>query len=565
MKKNVLTFFVLLIFIKAYAQDFTVENYSVVIYLHQDGYFDVVENYDLNFVVPKHGIYRDIQTSYDLLTLEGKQETRKIKISNVEVPNYKFETPPSFIQNLNSNFQIKIGDENKTIVGPQHYEIKYRVYNAFLHEKDAIHFYWNIKPDGWWAAFNSIDFIIHLPDGTSVSEDDVFVYSGNTGITTLCTDFNVIYNSETIIGKSKSNFVSYSGQNVTILIKLPTNSIIEIKPLWPFWSEYGWTLILGFFITLFYMIWKKFGKDDKVVATTSYYPPKDMDPAMVGFLINDSSDTSDLISLIPYWGSKGFLKMEEIPRKGWFGGADIKLVKCKDLPSDAPNYQQKIFIGLFGFADQRNPHASVLISTLQNKFYTTMSTASSQLTDNAQKYYETESRKIKKINLVFIILLAIILFPIFLFVWGFIAAISLVVIAIIIGFLNIAMIKKNEKGNRVFSELKGFKRFIKIAEENKLKMLLKENPGYFEATMAYALAFGLFDKWATKFDALNVQPPNWYSSASGTNFGMHNFSNSFSSAISSAKSTMVSSPSSSSSGGGGSSGGGFGGGGGGSW
>lgn len=103
-----------------------------------------------------------------------------------------------------------------------------------------------------------------------------------------------------------------------------------------------------------------------------------------------------------------------------------------------------------------------------------------------------------------------------------------------------------------------------MAEENKLKMLLKDSPTYFESTMSYALAFGLFDKWAKKFETLDLQPPNWYSSSAGV-LSMHHFSNSFSNSIASAKTTMVSAPSSSSSSGGGSSGGGFGGGGGGSW
>tara|TARA_R110001592_G_C13099060_1_gene744022 strand:- start:1249 stop:1632 length:384 start_codon:yes stop_codon:yes gene_type:complete len=127
------------------------------------------------------------------------------------------------------------------------------------------------------------------------------------------------------------------------------------------------------------------------------------------------------------------------------------------------------------------------------------------------------------------------------------------------------MIKKNAVGNQLLSELKGFKRFIKVAEENKLKMLLKEDPGYFENTMGYALAFGLFEKWARKFEALNVQPPNWYTSTGNNALTMHNFSRSFSRTIAGTQSNMVSSPKSSGSSGGGSSGGGFGGGGGGSW
>ena len=98
-------------------------------------------------------------------------------------------------------------------------------------------------------------------------------------------------------------------------------------------------------------------------------------------------------------------------------------------------------------------------------------------------------------------------------------------------------------------------------------MLLTDDPGYFESTMGYALAFGMFDKWAAKFNALNVPPPSWYNTTTSQSLSMNNFSKSFSGVMSSVESTMVSSPSSSGSGssGGGSSGGGFGGGGGGSW
>ena len=147
---------------------------------------------------------------------------------------------------------------------------------------------------------------------------------------------------------------------------------------------------------------------------------------------------------------------------------------------------------------------------------------------------------------------------------GLFAALAIIPTSIFLLTMSVHLIKKNAKGNRALSDLKGFKQFIKVAEENKLKMLLQESPSYFENTMSYALAFGLFNQWAKKFEALNLQPPNWYSSTTGA-MTMNNFSNSFSSSISSAKSTMISSPSSSSSGGGGSSGGGFGGGGGGSW
>jgi len=557
----VLTLFAIVI---ASSQDFTVNDYVADIYVSEKGYFDVVENYDLNFEIEKHGIYRTIQTHYDLINSKGTAEKRKIKISHVEVPNYKFEAPFDFVQKLNDWFEIKIGDKDITLIGPQHYEIKYRVHNAFLFEDSQIRFYWNIKPADWSANFNKIRFRVHVPEGIALSEENCFVYSGDSGNTTKSDEIAISFDNNVLTGTGKDNFISYPGQAVTVLINLPPGSIKEVKPLWPFWTNYGWTFFIGILIAGFYYIWNKFGKDDRVVSTTSYYPPKNIDPAMAGFLINDRDDSSDIISLLPYWGSKGHLRIEEIKKKGLFGKSDTKLIRLKPLPANASPYEKEIFEGLFA-GSASDSGAEVLVSSLQNTFYTKMISAKSLLKEGAQPYYEAGSRKVHFIVLGVLIFLAIALAMVGLFFWGPLAAIILAITCIVLLLFNILMIKKNPKGNALLSELKGFKRFIKVSEENKLKMLLKEDPGYFENTMAYALAFGLFDKWSKKFDALDVAPPNWYTSSTMGPLNMHNFSKSFTGAVAGMSTTMVSSPSGSGSSGGGSSGGGFGGGGGGSW
>ncbi|WP_317164118.1 DUF2207 domain-containing protein [Cryomorpha ignava] len=558
MKKLFIVLLGILFSIQAFSQGFEVNKAHVDISINAEGYFDVVENYDLTFTEYKHGIYRDIQTNYDLLTEENKSEKRKIKIRDIEVPGHNFDADPDFVQKVSDNLRIKIGDKDRTVIGSQHYQIKYRVYNAFLFEKDQIRFYWNVKPNGWDAVFKQIDFTVHLPKNVDIDPKNFFVYSGQTGSTEASNEFDVSVENGTFKAESRENFFSYMGQSVTVLLNLPLGSVAEIKPLWPFWAKYGWTFILGALIILFYFIWKRYGKDDSVVAAISYFPPKEMDPAMAGFLIDDSGDTQDLISLIPYWGSRGYLKMEEIPKSGWFGSSDTRLIKLKQLPADSPVYERTVFNGLFGSSNE------ILISSLKNKFYTTMGTAKNSLKDKAQVYYDPRAARIKIAVIVSLILLCIGLFFLFLIFWGLLAAIVVIPVSILLLVMSTHLIKKNQKGNEVLSELKGFKQFIKVAEENKLKMLLQESPTYFETTMAYALAFGMFDKWAKKFDGLNLQPPDWYISPPGA-FTMNHFANSFSSSISAAKSTMVSSPSSSSSGGGGSSGGGFGGGGGGSW
>lgn len=564
MKKDLFLLLILFCSFQNYAQDFIVNTAKVDISLSEKGYFDVKENYKLTFSQPKHGIYRVIRTEYDFVDSNSKQDKRKIKLSKIDVPGHKFKVPMGFVQKLEKETEIKIGDPNQTVIGQQEYQINYRVSNAYIYDDSKIQFYWNVKPDAWNTEFKNLDFSIYLPKGVSLGVEDIFVYSGAAGTENVSSEFDVVYESGVFHVKSKEDFVSYRGQSVTVLLNLPPDSIKQSVPLWPFWDKFGWTFIIGGFLFGFYAIWKKHGKDDAVIANISYFPPSGVDPAMAGFLINDKDDTTDLISLIPYWGSKGLIRMEHIAKKGWFGKDDTKLTQLKPLSIDAPEYERQIFKGLFG-DDHDVLQKEVLISSLKEKFYTTMSSAKSHLKSDAQIYYLAKSRNIMYATAVAIVLFCLLFSFLFLITWGVISAVIMVLTSVFILFMNSYMIKKNKKGNEVFSDLLGFKQFIKVAEENRLRMLLKDSPNYFETTMGYALTFGLFDQWAKKFEALNIPPPTWYSSSTGI-YTMNSFANSFSSAMITTQSTMVSAPSSSGgSSGGGSSGGGFGGGGGGSW
>lgn len=560
MKKLILA--LTLIFANAYsfAQGFTVNDFTADIYLNQDGYFDVVENYDIEFAEAKHGIFREIITHYKLQTANGKSENRNIIIQNIEVPGHHFSINQKFQQRIDGKIEIKIGDKDQLVTGMQHYEIRYRVYNAFLFDHDWVQFYWNIKPQGWLALFKKINFKIHTPAGAVLSPENCFVYAGNTGIATPSTDFAYGYADAVFSGESQPFFISAPGQDVTVLVKLPRNLIQESFITVPLWQQYGWVGLLACLLFIFWLAWLKYGRDDKVISTTSYYPPKGMDPAMAGYLIDDKDDASDLIALIPHWASQGFISIKEIPKIGWFGKGDMQLTKLKTPPVNISEYEQKMFGGLFNIWG-----TSVLVSSLSNSFYVVMNDAKKSLNAAAQQYYESRSRKVMKIARGISIALGVILCPLFLFTFGLLAAIAAPVVCVFIALMSFFLQKKNREGNAIFSELKGFKQFIKLAEVDRIKTLIEQDPYYFEKTMSYALAFGLLDKWAKKFDALHVAPPNWYHNSGTGMMGMYAFSRSFSGSMALAQSSMVSSPSSSSSGGGGSSGGGFGGGGGGSW
>ena len=127
--------------------------------------------------------------------------------------------------------------------------------------------------------------------------------------------------------------------------------------------------------------------------------------------------------------------------------------------------------------------------------------------------------------------------------------------------------KRTKYGNDILGKILGFKRFLEVAEKEKLESMVLSNPTYFYDILPYTYVLGISDSWINKFEAINTVSPDWYSGTSS--FSVRSFGTFMNGAVKSANYSMNSSPSSSSGGGGssggGSSGGGSGGGGGGSW
>lgn len=555
----------------SFAQDFDVNQFSADIYLSNEGYYDVVEKYDVYFHMQKHGLYRKIQTKYDFQDATGKISDRSIKIDHIDVPGHPFKTSSLKFQRLAGNVEIYIGDPNQYVTEAQHYEIRYRVSNALIDEDSIVHLYWNIKAAEWQAPFHQITFRVHAPEGSVLSAQNCFTYAGVAGNTDVSKDFSYQYNDSIYTAVSKPGWVSKEGEYVTTLVKLPRTLFIRTSP--PFFSkeDYTWMGILLGIIGLFGMTWSKYGKDEKVIGLTSYYPPENIDPAMAGFLMNDREDASDLIALLPKWGAEGKIKLQEIPKEGWFGRADTKLIKYRDLSENAPEYEKILFEGLFSSSKattDENGKSEVLISDLRDSFYVKMHRAKEKLKKEALPFYEAQSERIKNMVAVIAVLLLLATTITFFIFFGIMAGIAAFIVCLVIAIMSMYLRKKNAKGNQVLAELKGFRQFVKLADTNRIQTLLKDDPNYFEKTMSYALAFGLLDEWAGKFNDLNIPPPSWYQgSQPGQRLSMNSFAQSFGSSMSKAQTAMVSTPSSSGSGssGGGSSGGGFGGGGGGSW
>ena len=341
--------------------------------------------------------------------------------------------------------------------------------------------------------------------------------------------------------------------------------LINNMPIW----------FIGLIGGLLYFLWNRIGRNEKEAVVVRFYPPEKITSAEAGLLWDDKLHRKDLVSLVYYWAAQGLLEIEEI---GEGNKMDYKFSKLKELPNEARLYEKTFFKGLF-FKKE------VKLSELKHRFAGTMRLAHKDLMDHSKRndFYVPGSRGFGcgLLSLgVIILLIGFFGLGLALFTghWSYaVAPLSIGILMVVFGRM---MPKKGPFGFKKYQKLLGFREFIRTAEIDRIKTLYKENPGYFDKTIAYAIVFGLGKQWAEKFEGLMTEPPSWYKTErTGSDFSTIYFTNELINSMHRMNYNM-SLPSASSSGGGSSwsggggsgfgggsfgSGGGFGGGGGSSW
>ncbi len=546
--------------------DFTIKDYQVDITLHKNGSFDVREIIKVHFFEARHGIKRDIPLKYNVSSDASGSFMdhffpHEIFLKNIHVQNHPFKS-----SNLGIGVQIKIGDPDQYVEGDQLYDISYTVWNGLLKNNGRIEFYWNLVGDQWTSQIEEAHFRIEIPKGIPVDESNYEIRTGSYGSEEQAASAH--WEGNILSGQALVTLGNQQG--MTVAIRMPEGSV-EFYPQYKLIIRQVKFLVLPILMIIaFLMAWYRYGRDTRLADVVAYLPPKDMDPAMAGFAIDIKPNIRDAVSLIPYFGARGYLKIEHEEKKGLFSHDKIEFIKLKDLPPSAPSHQKLFFDGLFRTGDR------VSLSSLKDKFYTTLSATQSAISDSVMNsgYFTPISKKIYW-NSIWIIIVLGVLNSIFCFFSGkFLFLGVTIVITLVLAVFAYILLKRSQQGDEQFKEIKGFRKFIEKAEKDMLNFLVKEDPTYFDKTLPYAVAFNCADQWSSKFSDLALPPPQWYHSNVPYINTMHGgfnpvqFTDTLSSSLSEMRSVMSSAPSSSgssSSGGGSFSGGGFGGGGGSSW
>jgi uncharacterized membrane protein len=558
----------LLLSFNGIAQDYYyIEDFFVDLKLDKEGVIKITELIKIHFNEPRHGIYRDLPLSYRVSdkvsgSFFDKWFPHDLFISDVEVKNFKFKD-----ELLGVGVRLKIGDADILVDGDQLYQISYTIRNGLLHNEKNTELYWNLVGDDIEEEVKHAGFKVTIPHDIPIKSSDIDVWTGTYGQR----DHNVTTQFENGVLTGETTESLGRRQALTVALRMPPGAVKAYPAYRLFIYHFKYLLIPIFMLFGFLYFWWKYGRDTRLADMVAYLPPKNMDPAMSGFAIDIKANKRDALSLIPYFGANGLLKVEHKENKGIFAEDEITFTKLKDLPSNAPPHQKIFFNGLF------EGRKVVKLSSLKDSFYMTLNSTLSSISDvvMSSDYFTKQSVKLYW-NSIWIFILLGVINSVYCFFSGRLIFLGLtIVITILLAWYAYILLKRSQSGDEKFKEINGFRKFIRLAEKDKLEFLVKEDPSYFDKTLPYAIAFDCADEWCKKFKGLEIPAPQWYSSNvpfynSATGFNVSQFNHTMSSSLSDMRSVMSSTPSSSGSGsssggGGGFSGGGFGGGGVSSW
>jgi uncharacterized membrane protein YgcG len=555
--------------IGAQAKASTFDSFNQDIKINQDGTFNVTETAKVNFDEMKHGIFRDIPVNYT--TDAGNPFSIKVKVDSVI--DGSGDPIPYTVGPNGNDLEIKIGDPNALITGPQIYVINYSVSRALLFLSDQDQLYWNVSTEAWgdlgWPAVASAEVTLPAPVGKDKIQTRCFSQlgantPGDCGATT------------TDAGATFKTVGGFNGSVLTIVVGWPKGIVHEPTAMERVWMWLGdnWIIFLPLIVFIFmFWRWYKYGRDPKMTGpvVVEYEPPENAAPAELVVLEKGRGGMPEISATIVHLAVKGYLVIEESEKKNIIGSSRSYVFELKkEFASDASlaDFERMILDNIFtGQVGEK-----VGLTDLENKFYTALTGIKSAMSDAAVKrgWYKASPARVRGIYFSaagLAAVIALILMKIFLLASGPTGILSLFAPAVIIAIFGYFMPARTAAGNAAYMKTLGFKEFISKAEKYRAKWEEKEN--IFSDYLPYAMIFGVADKWAKAFEGLAKNPPSWYRGAPGLMWSPVFFASSMTSAASSFGHSLAVAPSARGGGGGfgggGFGGGGFGGGGGGSW
>lgn len=561
----------------AYAQpvEEVIPSFDARITVRSDAVIEVAEQIVYDFGTDeRHGIFRTIPYTY-----EAGDTLYEADVRSVFVYNENNEPIPFSEHRENGELTIRIGDADRYVTGEQTYVISYQVRGPFLYFDEQDELYWNVT-GAWKNGIASSTVLVDLPEGAQVLS--AACYKGGEGTDGECEE------SERLVRSDRAGFYAvardlgpYEGMSVAVAFPKGVIDVVEraAQPRGQGMYAYEYAPLALPAIVLFGLayLWYTRGRDPKGRSTivTQFVPPDGVSPALAGIVYNERIEPREISAEIVALAVGGYLTIHRIERsKLIFTETDYLLERRgEELPEDpaAALLLERLFSAAYeGTEDVDGKEVQgTLISKMREKFNEDRDDVVAVLYDEVLRrgYFLERPDLVRKWYAGVGLAIAGLSAAGFIFEprdgW-LMLVIAGIASGVLVALWGLLMPAKTRAGVLLKEHLEGFKRYLSVAEADRLAFhnAPDRTPEEFDKHLPYAISFGVEKAWAQQFEGIYDAEPSWYHGTAGS-FNASTFAQEVSAFTTDV--AAASAPKSSGASGGGSVGGGFGGGGGGSW
>ncbi len=393
------------------------------------------------------------------------------------------------------------------------------------------------------------------------------------------TDSSLTLQCDKLERKYSSYFDEYATEGITLKFALHDG---VFKPYTPFslaTRDMWWIVLIGLgAIALALAVVALTPKKQEIVTTVNIKAPDEMDPMQMGKRVDGNVDQEDITAMLYYFADKGYMSIDFSDEDDPVLIQNVSHLPDKEQ-THARTLFSGLFSRATTNAEGL---VSVRVSQLQNHFYASADAAKTQLPAKktyekrsvvtyisggviglligilvpmlwglfnvggnytyftgvlfalpifvilllgyVAENYRYKWNKSKKTGMrvaqIAIALVATVLFNA-LFASHLLLISEKTVLAVcvfICAFLSQNKLRRTEQCKDELGHILGFKDFIVYTEEDKIKIMLEENPELYYKVLPYAQVLGVTDEWTDKFKNILLEPPTWYVGTNVTYF-----------------------------------------------
>lgn len=511
---------------QADVNSFSILSFTADYYLNQadDGSstMRVQEQIVANFpdVDQNHGIERALPNDYDGHPIDLKVES----VRDDSGKDLHYQTNQD-----SGNTVLRIGDADTFIHGPYTYNIIYTYHNVTKNFADHDELYWDVNGDQWSQPFNKVTARLHLPTNLAAKlkpEPTARCFVGTYGSTiNNCQLSRTATSTETVLsfqsigqlgpaqtltfvtGFNKGTFAPYHPSLQTILIGILIGAGIVLPPII--------TAIILF------INWRRHGRDAKGrgVIVPQYLPPKETSVIGSQIILKEKFQSLAISAQIIDLAIRHYIKVyDQVEQKALRKTHNYELELLK-LPTDLRAEEKDVIDMLFG--EKVVVGKKVKLKDLANKLYKDASAVGKRVSSQlaADGYFVREPVAAARL---YYIVGGVLMFASF-FLMPF--SLGFTISGILLLIFAHTMPARTAKGVELRDYLLGLRDYMKLAEEQRLKILQSPNGAVagnvegakgqqivklYERILPYAMLFGIEKQWAKQFVQLYDQPPDWY-------------------------------------------------------